>query len=92
MKKVLIAIIRFYRKNISPNLPSSCRFYPTCSVYAIRSIDKFGAFKGSILTIYRILRCNPFCKGGVDNVPEKFSDAFKHRELKDHNHADDEDN
>lgn len=79
MKRMLIGIIRFYRKNISPHLPVSCRYFPTCSVYAVRALERFGAFKGSILTIYRILRCNPFSKGGVDHVPEKFLDAFKSR-------------
>lgn len=77
MKKVLVAIIKFYREKISPNLPPSCKYYPTCSVYALQALDRFGAFKGSLLAVYRIIRCNPFSKGGVDNVPENFSDAFK---------------
>ncbi len=70
MKKVLIALIRFYRKHISPALPPSCRFTPTCSQYGIEAIEKHGALKGTALTIWRILRCNPFCKGGYDPVPE----------------------
>jgi len=68
MKKVLIFIIRTYKKYISPLFPPSCRFYPTCSVYAIQAIEKYGAIKGSIKAIYRILRCNPFNKGGYDPV------------------------
>jgi len=68
MKKVLIFIIRIYKKYISPLFPSSCRFYPSCSVYAIQAIEKYGALKGSIKAIYRILRCNPFNKGGFDPV------------------------
>jgi len=68
MKKVLIFIIRIYKKYISPLFPPSCRFYPTCSVYAIQAIEKYGAIKGSIKAIYRILRCNPFNKGGYDPV------------------------
>ncbi|MDD3519718.1 MAG: membrane protein insertion efficiency factor YidD [Actinomycetota bacterium] len=68
MKKVLIFIINLYKKYISPIFPPSCRFYPTCSVYAIQAIEKYGAIKGSIKAIYRILRCNPFNKGGYDPV------------------------
>ncbi|MBE7066989.1 MAG: membrane protein insertion efficiency factor YidD [Ruminococcaceae bacterium] len=68
MKKVLLAIINFYRKNISPMKAPCCRFYPTCSVYAIQAIEKYGALKGGAMAIYRILRCNPFCKGGYDPV------------------------
>lgn len=68
MKKVLISLIEIYRKNISPGRPSCCRFTPTCSKYALDAIDKYGAFKGCIMAMYRILRCNPFCKGGYDPV------------------------
>jgi putative membrane protein insertion efficiency factor len=68
MKKVLILIIRGYKKVISPLLPPSCRFYPTCSTYAIQSLEKHGIIKGSIKAMYRILRCNPFNKGGYDPV------------------------
>ena len=69
MKRVLIAIVRGYKKFISPLLPPSCRFTPTCSEYAMEAISKHGAMKGSMLAIWRILRCNPFCKGGYDPVP-----------------------
>jgi len=69
MKRILIAIVRGYRKFISPLLPPSCRFTPTCSEYAIQAIKKHGAWKGSWLALWRILRCNPFCKGGYDPVP-----------------------
>lgn len=69
MKRILIAIVRGYRKFISPLLPPSCRFTPTCSEYAIQAITKHGAWKGSWLALWRILRCNPFCKGGYDPVP-----------------------
>jgi uncharacterized protein len=68
MRKVLILIIRGYKKVISPLLPPSCRFYPSCSTYAIQSLEKYGILKGSIKAIYRILRCNPFNKGGYDPV------------------------
>jgi putative membrane protein insertion efficiency factor len=68
MKKVLILIIRGYKKVISPILAPSCRFYPTCSTYAIQALEKYGIIKGSIKAIYRIFRCNPFNKGGYDPV------------------------
>lgn len=68
MKKLLLGIIRFYRKRISPMKAPCCRFYPTCSVYAIQAIEKYGALKGGAMALYRILRCNPLCKGGYDPV------------------------
>ena len=72
MKKLLIKLIRFYQKHLSKlKLTPCCRFHPTCSAYAIEAIEIHGAFKGTFLAIWRILRCNPFCKGGVDPVPPK---------------------
>jgi len=68
MKKFVILILRFYKKFISPALPDSCRFYPTCSEYAATAVGKYGVLKGSIKSIYRIMRCNPFNKGGYDPV------------------------
>ena len=64
----MIALINFYRKYISTLKKPSCRFYPTCSAYALEAIEKYGAIKGSLLSILRILRCNPFGKGGYDPV------------------------
>ncbi|MBS4200101.1 membrane protein insertion efficiency factor YidD [Bacillus sp. FJAT-49732] len=71
MKKILIMIIRFYQKIISPLKPPTCRFYPTCSQYGIEAIQRFGALRGGFLTIKRILKCHPFHPGGIDPVPEK---------------------
>ena len=68
MKKIIIFFIRVYKRFISPILPDSCRFYPSCSQYAIEAIEKHGAVKGGMITTYRILRCNPFNKGGYDPV------------------------
>jgi putative membrane protein insertion efficiency factor len=68
MKKLAISTLRFYKTYLSPFLPSSCRFYPTCSEYAMEAINKYGVLKGSIKGIYRILRCNPFNRGGYDPV------------------------
>ena len=66
MKTFIVSIIRFYQKFISPILGSNCRFYPSCSEYFIQSVKNCGIFKGTFLGIYRILRCNPFSKGGID--------------------------
>ena len=71
MKRLFILLIRGYQRFISPIKPSCCRFKPTCSAYAIEAFQKRGFFIGFILTVWRILRCNPFCKGGYDPVPEK---------------------
>ncbi len=69
VKYLLIGIITIYRKFISPILPASCRFTPTCSSYALIAIEKYGAGKGSLLAVKRILRCHPFNPGGYDPVP-----------------------
>ncbi len=70
MKRVLVALIRFYQKYISPGLPARCRFYPTCSQYALEAITKYGALKGGWLSLKRFLRCHPFYKGSnYDPVP-----------------------
>lgn len=60
MKAILLWIIRFYRKNISPTRPPCCRFVPTCSAYALEAIEKYGAAKGGFLALKRILKCQPF--------------------------------
>ncbi len=72
MKYVMIFFIDLYRKFISPLFPPQCRFRPTCSSYAKEALFKFGFFKGTYLAILRIVRCNPFCKGGYDPLPEEF--------------------
>lgn len=70
MKKVMIWLIRFYRRYLSPlKGHGTCKYYPTCSQYAIEAIEKYGAGKGTLLAVWRILRCNPFSKGGYDPVP-----------------------
>ena len=66
MKKIVLALIVFYKKAISPYLPQSCRFHPTCSEYSMQAVEKYGAFKGTILSVKRIIRCNPWNKGGFD--------------------------
>ena len=71
MKKALIAVIRFYQRRISPLFPPRCRYYPTCSQYAVQCLEVHGLIKGSILAILRLMRCNIFFPGGVDPVPPK---------------------
>jgi len=82
MKKIILSVIKFYRKHISPHFPPSCRYYPTCSSYALEAIEVHGAFKGSMLALWRLLRCNPLSKGGYDPVP-----PINHS-LKNNNHFD----
>ena len=70
MKRLMLALIRFYRTSISPYTPPTCRFSPTCSAYAMEAIEKYGAWKGGWLTLNRLLRCHPFYKGDYyDPVP-----------------------
>ena len=68
-RRFLLWLVRFYRVSISPMHRPCCRFIPTCSQYAMEAIQKYGALKGGFLALRRILRCNPFCKGGYDPVP-----------------------
>lgn len=70
MKKLLLAMIRFYRRGISPGIAPRCRYIPTCSQYAVEAIEKYGALKGGWLALRRILRCHPFShRGPFDPVP-----------------------
>lgn len=65
-RKLVISLIKFYQLCISPRIGSHCKYYPTCSEYTKQAVDKYGIIKGSLLGIIRILKCNPFSKGGVD--------------------------
>lgn len=68
-RTVLVLLVRGYQVSISPLLPSSCRYFPSCSAYAIQALERHGALKGSWLAARRILRCHPFTPGGYDPVP-----------------------
>ncbi|MBP7653621.1 membrane protein insertion efficiency factor YidD [Candidatus Dependentiae bacterium] len=68
MVKCAVLVIKFYQISISKVLPSACRFYPSCSDYAIKALNKYGILKGSYLSLYRLFRCHPFCDGGVDDI------------------------
>ena len=69
MKRFMLWLLKFYKRYISPLLPPSCRYLPTCSEYAMQAIEKYGPWKGGWLALKRILRCHPFHKGGYDPVP-----------------------
>ncbi len=79
MKILLIWLIRGYRVLISPLFPPCCRFQPTCSRYGLDAIERFGAWRGSLLAIRRILRCHPFHPGGYDPVPSELDAIVKHK-------------
>ena len=70
MKKILMYLIKFYQKNISPYKGTKCPYFPSCSAYGMEAVEKHGAIVGSVLAAWRILRCNPFSKGGYDPVPK----------------------
>lgn len=67
--EILVAPIRFYQRFITPYTPATCRYYPTCSAYAVTALRTRGALVGTVLTIWRLLRCNPWSDGGIDHVP-----------------------
>ena len=69
MKQAAVFVIRFYQNAVSPWLPRACRYYPTCSAYAIEAIERHGFLRGMLLAVKRILRCHPFHAGGYDPVP-----------------------
>ena len=72
LKKIIIALVRFYQLALSPLKQPTCRFSPTCSQYSIEAIERFGVIKGTYLSVRRILKCHPFHEGGYDPVPEKW--------------------
>ena len=78
MKRIIIVLIRGYQSTISRLFPRVCRFAPSCSSYAIEAVRTYGVFKGSLLSMWRVLKCNPFCAGGWDPVPPK---GFRHKDI-----------
>ncbi len=83
MKYIFILLVKFYKKCISPLKAPCCKYYPSCSSYALEAFEKHGAVKGLILAVWRILRCNPWSMGGIDHVPDEFFlYTMKNREKK----------
>ena len=80
MARVMIAVIRIYQHVLSPLLGANCRFHPTCSQYAIDALRLHGVLRGSAYAVWRIARCQPFCKGGHDPVPPRAPDASARQE------------
>lgn len=76
MRELLVGLVKLYRLLLSPWLGSACRFEPTCSRYAIQALQRHGAARGSWLTVCRLARCHPWCKGGHDPVPEEPSSGI----------------
>ena len=72
MKGIILGLIEGYRRFVSPLLPASCRYIPTCSQYALEAVKRFGARRGFLLAMRRLLRCNPFAQGGYDPVPDEY--------------------
>lgn len=69
--RALILVVKGYKRFVSPLLPPSCRYHPTCSTYTIEALSRHGLLRGSLLSVYRIVRCNPLSRGGYDPVPEE---------------------
>ncbi len=86
MRWLALKLITLYQRFISPLFPPTCRYYPSCSAYARGALERFGFIRGSLLALWRILRCNPLSNGGIDYVPERFFDAFKPKKRDKHPH------
>jgi putative membrane protein insertion efficiency factor len=81
MKKIALLLIRFYQLAISPHYPPCCRYYPSCSSYALEAVEKHGFLKGSFMALRRLLRCHPFHAGGYDPVPERVNAQIQCKEI-----------
>ena len=92
MKYIVLGLIKFYRKFISPLFPPKCKYYPTCSTYALEAVRRYGAARGTALAVWRILRCNPWSLGGIDPVPDKFTVRVKKYNFIDPDYGENEDN
>jgi putative membrane protein insertion efficiency factor len=73
VKRILLAPVRLYQRLLSPMLPRRCKYEPSCSSYAVEAVERFGVVRGTVLSCWRILRCNPFSHGGFDPVREEFT-------------------
>ncbi|MDF7663144.1 membrane protein insertion efficiency factor YidD [Bifidobacterium sp. ESL0763] len=73
----MLGVIRWYQRHISAHNPPCCKYYPSCSNYAVQAIARFGAARGALLAVLRLLRCRPWSLGGIDDVPRKFSIFYR---------------
>jgi hypothetical protein len=71
LRAIAIAPVRFYQRVISPAIPARCKYYPTCSEYAVQAVRRYGVLRGIVLAAWRLLRCNPWSHGGVDKVEDQ---------------------
>jgi len=71
VRTIAAAPVRFYQRAISPGIPARCRYHPSCSEYAVQAIRRYGVLRGAVLAAWRILRCNPWSRGGVDPVEDQ---------------------
>ncbi|MEA2419128.1 MAG: uncharacterized protein QOE60_1334 [Thermoleophilaceae bacterium] len=71
LRELFLAPLHLYRRVISPALPSHCRYYPSCSTYAVEAVRDYGVIRGSVLAAWRVMRCNPLSRGGIDHVHEQ---------------------
>ena len=72
-----VAALRWYRRKVSPLFSARCKYYPTCSAYALTAITRFGVVRGTLLAVLRLLRCRPWSNGGIDDVPRRFSLLYR---------------
>ncbi|OZG49172.1 membrane protein insertion efficiency factor YidD [Bombiscardovia coagulans] len=84
VSRACIRCLRWYQGHISPLSPPSCRYYPSCSQYAVNAVERFGAVRGTALALLRLLRCRPWSPGGIDDVPTQFSLCYRFRWSKAH--------
>ena len=82
--KAVSRAIHWYQREISAKNPACCRYYPTCSNYALQAIERFGLVRGGLLALMRLLRCRPWSRGGIDDVPQRFSLFYRFRWSKAH--------
>ena len=78
MKSLALKLLRGYKRLISPMMPAACRYVPTCSEYAVEAVERFGFVRGGAMTLWRVLRCNPFTRGGVDPVEHSCGSESRH--------------
>ncbi|MCH4209525.1 membrane protein insertion efficiency factor YidD [Bifidobacterium sp.] len=77
LAQACLGAIRWYQRRISANTPPHCRYYPTCSTYAVQAVERYGALRGGLLAVLRLLRCRPWSRGGIDDVPQRYSVFYR---------------